>query len=94
MALTFTFTADASGSRDACTIPQSANYAGYKTLKIRPPQGHAWSYSYGATSAAAIAMGVDEQLTFVRGTGEFSGGETPIFCALDTGSDSFLGILE
>ncbi len=95
MSLTFTFTADASGSKDAVTIPVAATYAGYKTLKIRPPQGHAWSYSGVPTAGtASVAMGIDEQYILKRGSGEFTGGEIPLYCALDTGSGTFLGILE
>ncbi len=94
-ALVFTFTADASGSKDPCTIPANANYAGYRTLKVRPPNGHAWSYSTVPTAAGtSVTMGIDEMLTFKRGSGEFSGGEIPLYIATDTGTGTFTGILE
>ena len=95
MPLVFTFTADASGSRDAVTIPEAATYAGFRRLKIRPPQGHAWSYASVPTSGATgVAMSMDEEYQIERGSGEFMGGEVVLYAALDTGSGTFTGVLE
>ncbi len=91
--LTFSITADASGSKDAVTIPQNANYAGYKTLKIRPPQGHSWSHATVPSGGSTVTMGSDEELTLYRGHGEYSGGEVVLYIANDTGTGTFKGIL-
>lgn len=94
MGLTFTFTADSSGSKDAVTIPANANYAGYRYLKIRPPLGHAWSYSAPGPGSGSVQMGMDEEYRTERGSGEYSGGEIPMYVALDTGSGTFTASLE
>lgn len=80
-----TFTADASGAADPCTVPPEAQ--GARGLIISPPSGHAWSLRLGGSTATAIAKGTDEKSPMIPGP--FVVGSTLAWVSLDTGSGSF-----
>jgi hypothetical protein len=83
----FTFSIDAAGSPDAITLPHDFP-TGVRTLRLRPPAGHAWNY-YGPGSTY-YALGTDEEL--VLGPGPYHAGETIGSASLDTGTGTGRGI--
>lgn len=92
---TFEIDMDASGARDQVQLPADAPI-GCRSLKIRPPTGHAWSYSAPAAASTAVTASTDEEMDFRRSDAQpaYQPGENlPLFVALDTGSGTGLGTL-
>jgi hypothetical protein len=90
--MNFTFTADASGSADAITLPQSFPMACRRIL-VRPPAGHAWTVHI-YVGGTGYPLDVDREFAFERSSEEspFKPGETIGYAVLDTGSGTFYGI--
>ena len=91
--MTFSFTADSSGSKDACTIPKGAQHRNAHRLRIRPPLGHSWSYARPNAASQSVQMGMDEELILDQ-KAIFYEDEIPLYIALDSGSGPFTGSLE
>lgn len=92
--MTFPVTADASGSRDPVTVPANAPL-GCKTMRIRPPQGHAWEFSKPNAASQAYAMEADREWIWSRlDQAPFMPGEVPVYIGLDSGSGTFLVSIE
>jgi hypothetical protein len=90
--MTFTFTADASGTADAIVLPQSFPH-GCKSIWVRPPAGHAWTV-YKVLGATGYPLDPDQAFEFHRAGAQapFTAGETIGYAALDTGSGTFNAI--
>lgn len=87
----FVFTFDASGSPDDIILPQDLPL-GTRTVVLRPPVGHAWTY-YGE-GPTGLSLPPDEPVVLRRevGQGPFQPRETVGRAALDTGSGNGQGL--
>ena len=93
--MTFVFTADSSGSKDAVTIPTEITEGThvYFRLRIRPPAGHAWSYSRPNATSESMPRDMDQEL-IIEQRAPFHAGEIPLYVALDSGTGTFYADLE
>ena len=93
MYFTDSFTVDASGQADPCTVPPEAN--GAKKLTLVPPAGHAWTLFMPGPSVTGVPMSTDQIKEVMAPNGcNFITGDTPLYASLDTGSNTMGRIWE